>query len=210
MNTFLLIATTHFLALLSPGPDFFLILRTSLTQSRLYCFYLCLGIALGNAIYIALVFTGFKQFEQYPQLFSLIQFLGACYLLYLSFSIFKATTKSITPQPQQMDAQQQYSIFHYFLMGLLSSLLNPKNALFYASLISLLGPNIGLSTQLFYALWMIAVVFIWDLLIAWLFQRPQVLERFNRYLLIIEKITAALFFCFALLLFGLLVQQYCI
>ncbi|MCH4246460.1 MAG: LysE family translocator [Acinetobacter populi] len=210
MNTFLLIATTHFLALLSPGPDFFLILRTSLTRSRICCFYLCLGIALGNAIYIALVFTGFKQFAQYPQLFSFIQFLGGCYLLYLSFSIFKASTQHVIAERQHIDLQRQRNIFQYFLMGLLSSLLNPKNALFYASLISLLGPNIRLPTQLFYALWMIAMVLSWDLLIAWLFQRPQVLEKFNRYLSIIEKITATLFFCFAAILFGLLFKQYCI
>lgn len=52
------------------------------------------------------------------------------------------------------------------LLGLGSSLLNPKNALFYLALMtSLLGPAVTLLQQTVSGLWMVSVVFFWDLLL---------------------------------------------
>ncbi|MFI7968897.1 amino acid transporter, partial [Acinetobacter baumannii] len=48
MEVFLVIAFTHFLALLSPGPDFFLILTSLLQKGRRYTYGIVLGITLGN------------------------------------------------------------------------------------------------------------------------------------------------------------------
>ena len=46
MQLFLLIATAHFLALLSPGPDFFLVARTSASAGWRVASGACAGIAL--------------------------------------------------------------------------------------------------------------------------------------------------------------------
>ncbi|MGK7679137.1 hypothetical protein ACSRDH_18135, partial [Acinetobacter baumannii] len=53
MEVFLFIAFTHFLALLSPGPDFFLILTSLLQKGRRYTYGIVLGITLGNALILA-------------------------------------------------------------------------------------------------------------------------------------------------------------
>ena len=63
MELFVIIAFTHFIALLSPGPDFFLILTTLLRHGRSAARFVCVGIALGNAcilmvIYACLFFLG--------------------------------------------------------------------------------------------------------------------------------------------------------
>ena len=50
MAQFLIVAAAHFLALLSPGPDFFLVIRTSLAAGWRMASGVCLGIALANAI----------------------------------------------------------------------------------------------------------------------------------------------------------------
>ena len=55
---FFLVAGAHFLALLSPGPDFFLVLRSALRQGRRQANAVCVGIALANGVYIALAVTG--------------------------------------------------------------------------------------------------------------------------------------------------------
>lgn len=49
MELFIAIALTHFIALLSPGPDFFLILTTLLRHNRNAAILVCCGVALGNA-----------------------------------------------------------------------------------------------------------------------------------------------------------------
>lgn len=52
---FLLVASTHFAALLSPGPDFFLLLRAGLTRGRLHAAGCAWGIALANLASMLLV-----------------------------------------------------------------------------------------------------------------------------------------------------------
>lgn len=55
MSVFLLIAITHFIALLSPGPDFFLIVTSLLGEGRRAALRVCWGIALGNAIILLFI-----------------------------------------------------------------------------------------------------------------------------------------------------------
>ena len=45
------LALAHFLALLSPGPDFFLIIGHAVRHRLRGSLFICLGIALGNALY---------------------------------------------------------------------------------------------------------------------------------------------------------------
>ncbi len=59
MEVFLVIAFTHFLALLSPGPDFFLILTSLLQKGARYTYGVILGITLGNAVILMVCIFGF-------------------------------------------------------------------------------------------------------------------------------------------------------
>ena len=52
---FLLVAGTHFAALLSPGPDFFLLIRTALANGRHQADGCACGIALANLLSMLLV-----------------------------------------------------------------------------------------------------------------------------------------------------------
>lgn len=54
---FLLVAGTHFAALLSPGPDFFLLIRTVLTKGRRQADGCTCGIALANLLSMLLVLS---------------------------------------------------------------------------------------------------------------------------------------------------------
>ena len=56
MQDFLWIAGAHFLALLSPGPDFFLVARSSLAHGLRGATGACIGIALANGVFIAAAF----------------------------------------------------------------------------------------------------------------------------------------------------------
>lgn len=204
MNVFVLVAVTHFLALLSPGPDFLLIVRTSLQQHRWISLILCFGIAFGNAIYIGIVFLSLNLFSVYPILLNLIQLIGSCYFIYLSYLLFQSSrTKRSLDEFESSLSNNKISLYlylKYFFMGLASSVLNPKNILFYTSIITLLGTNISFQNKLFYAIWMTMVVWIWDSTIALLFHQQNIRSYFNQYIQFIEKITAIVFAIFALFL----------
>ncbi len=52
------LALSHFVALLSPGPDFFLLVGYAVRYRIRGSIGLCLGIAAGNALYIVLAIVG--------------------------------------------------------------------------------------------------------------------------------------------------------
>ena len=52
------LALSHFVALLSPGPDFFLLVGYAVRYRIRGSLGLCLGIAAGNALYIVLAIVG--------------------------------------------------------------------------------------------------------------------------------------------------------
>src|SRR5690606_6440520 len=82
MQQFLIIAAAHFLALLSPGPDFFLIARTSLSSGWRVASGACAGIALANGVFIAAAFAGTAALRPDGVLFTALQAAGCAYLLY--------------------------------------------------------------------------------------------------------------------------------
>ena len=139
MELFLIIALTHFLALLSPGPDFFLILSTLLRQGTTSAKVVCIGIAAGNAgilllIYLSLFYLG----KINPFLLQFMHYAGAFYLLYLAYQCFVYAKQRIDLNQRDLTilTRVDSSLFNFF-KGLQSSILNPKNFMFYSSLLVL-------------------------------------------------------------------------
>ena len=83
MQQFMIIALAHFLALLSPGPDFFLVARNAINSGWRIASGACLGIALANGAFIVTAFTGLSVLQQGGPLFTTLQLAGASYLLYI-------------------------------------------------------------------------------------------------------------------------------
>lgn len=84
------LALSHFVALLSPGPDFFLLVGYAVRYRIRGSIGLCLGIAAGNALYIVLAIVGWGLLRQAPLLFLLIELLGAGYLLWVGSLLIRS------------------------------------------------------------------------------------------------------------------------
>ena len=93
-SAFLALALAHFVALLSPGPDFFLLVGYAARYRLRGSAGLCLGIAAGNGLYILLVIVGWSALRQFSWLFTLIELCGALYLLWIGSHLVRST-----PQP---------------------------------------------------------------------------------------------------------------
>ena len=207
MEQFLLIAAAHFLALLSPGPDFFLIARTSLSSGWRAASGACLGIAMANGTFIVAAFAGFAALRPGGLPFVLLQLAGCIYLLYLGWLFIRhAGAKPLRISPS---AALQRSVGASWLraasMGFLSGILNPKNALFYASLAAMLtGSHAPAGWKLAYGTWMFSVVLLWDLLVAVVIGNPAVLRHFARALPWLERASGAALILLALGVMGAL------
>ena len=165
MEFFIVIAVTHFVALLSPGPDFFLILMTALNSGQRRARYTVFGIVAGNAFILALIFTLLGWLGHiHAYVLMLLRGLGVAYLLYLSMQCFRYKHhESVEVQARDPAPPQTRTLC--FTQGLQSSLLNPKNMMFYSSLILLVYSKFDVYTLLLMSLWMVAVVLMWNLLL---------------------------------------------
>ncbi|WP_252089072.1 LysE family translocator [Pseudomonas sp. MWU13-3659] len=186
MEQFLLIATAHFLALLSPGPDFFLVARTSVNAGWRVASGTCLGIALANGLFICIAFTGVSILHDGSVLFMALQLAGCGYLLYIGQLFLRHAGHGSLAGAQSTGAGSPGDWLASLGMGFASGILNPKNALFYASLASLVASE-GAWIKAGYGLWMFSIVLAWDLLVALAIGNPRVLQRFARLLPWLER-----------------------
>ena len=67
------LALSHFVALLSPGPDFFLLMGYAIRYRLRGSVGLCVGIAAGNGLYIMLAIIGWGVLRQAPLLFTVVE-----------------------------------------------------------------------------------------------------------------------------------------
>ena len=167
MELFLMIALTHFLALLSPGPDFFLILNHLIRQGKNSARWAGAGIAAGNAVILIFIAVSIALAGRiHSGILNYMRWLGIAYLLYLAWQCFKHVRLN---QDLDADAQlkpaEKYSRAADFCAGLQSSLLNPKNIMFYSSLMLLVYADDRRLQMLLISVWMVAAVLIWNLLL---------------------------------------------
>lgn len=206
MDVFLVIAFTHFLALLSPGPDFFLILTSILQKGRHYTYGVVLGITLGNALILAACLFGFMLLGDLSSgLLTLFKWLGAAYLAYLSFLCFNAARLSdlsfSTEENNLIDqAHIKQNKIKSLMLGVQSSLLNPKNIMFYSSLMLLIQCKFSLIQKLLMSTWMVGVVLVWNILLVGLLAQGRVLEKIKRSATGLYYCSSIAFIIFAVLL----------
>lgn len=193
-SAFPALALAHFVALLSPGPDFFLLVGYAARYRMRGSAGLCVGIAFGNGLYILLAIIGWGILRQLPLLFTVIELLGALYLLWIGSLLVRSRPQTLTGA----DAQSTCPGFgKQLLLGLGSSLLNPKNALFYLALMTaLFGPSVTLLQQTMSGIWMTSVVLCWDLLIVMFIGLPQIQRRLSRGILWVERIAGGVLIIF--------------
>ena len=175
MAEFCMLTLVAMLMIISPGPDFAIVVKNSLTYGRNSGLYASLGIALANLCHVAVNLLGIGVIiTQSIVAFTLMKLLGAAYLIYLGFKGLKA--KRLSPCD---DALKETALLigkdKGFQSGFLTSLLNPKACLFYLSFFSvILSPETKITTQIFYGVWLSALALLWFTLVALFFTSPVI------------------------------------
>ena len=113
---------------LLPGPAIFAIIANSLTHGFRSSVHLILGILLGDVFYMSLVLVGMTAIGRIlGNIFIVIRFAGAFYLIYLGIRLWYKPTDSAGALPSDMDASRLKSFFSGFSI----TLGNPKAILFH-------------------------------------------------------------------------------
>ena len=198
MQDFLFIAAAHFLSLLSTGPDFFLIARTSLAHGWRGAAGTCVGITLANAVFIVAAFAGLSVLKAGSTAFLLVRLAGCAYLLYLGWLFLRHAGKS------RLDAKPASGTAHWrggLLMGFMSAILNPKNALFYVSLAAVLAARqTSPVAMVAYGAWMVLAVLAWDMAVALAIGSATLRQRFTQALPLLERLSGVMLIVLAVAL----------
>ena len=188
--SFVTLAFAHFLALISPGPDFFLIIGHAVRRRLRGTAFICIGIALGNAVYIVVAVAGWSAIKHSPLLYQCVELAGAAYLVWMGVMLIRSGRR---PAALSIAEFSPLSWGRQLLVGLAFALLNPKNAVFYLTLMTvILGPEATLVQLAFAGSWMIFLVLFWDLAIAAIIAHPSVQVKLARKIPLVE-ITAGIF-----------------
>ncbi|WP_144634129.1 LysE family translocator [Bordetella genomosp. 13] len=131
-TTLLTFALLAFGLVLTPGPNMIYLVSRSLSQGRRAGLVSLCGVALGFMFYV--LCTGFgltALLLSVPYAYDALRIGGAAYLLYLAWQAVRSGGHS----PFEVRKLPHSSVRQLFGMGLVTSLLNPKIAMFYVSLL---------------------------------------------------------------------------
>ncbi len=188
---FLLVASTHFAALLSPGPDFFLLLRAGLVRGLRHADGVAAGIALANLLSMLVVLLALSLLpESGGPVWQLLQLAGGGYFVWIGSRALLAQRDLALPED---DAWEQGRWRSGFVEGLLASSLNPKLPIFYAGLFGVLRaasmPAWGLAFSMG---WMTLVVLFWDMALVRLLGHPRWRDWLQLRVRVLDRLCGAL------------------
>lgn len=179
---FWIITGVHFLACLSPGPDFVLVSQQALSRGRTAGVLTALGIALGFGIHIIYsVFGLVALVAQSAPLLTAVKIAGGLYLLYIGFKGLraKAAGGEIEIRQSRMEGEAAWKTVW---RGVLCNVLNPKAVVYMLSLFTVvLSPDTPMWQMGVYGAWMAVMQFFWFGLVALMLSAPAVSRRFQRF-----------------------------
>jgi threonine/homoserine/homoserine lactone efflux protein len=136
------------LGIMSPGPSFVLVARTSVGVSRLNGLSTAIGMGIGGMVFAVLTLLGLQAvLLNVPLLYMILKLLGGIYLVYLAIVIWRGANQSIELNDHSF--RKNTSLYRSFKRGLITQLSNPKTAIYYGSIFAaILPPDLSISTVL--------------------------------------------------------------
>lgn len=126
-----LFALASLLLALTPGPNLLYLVSRTLCQGRSAGLVSLAGTSLGLVVHVIAAALGLSAiFVSVPVLYDILRYAGAAYLLWLAWGVLKPGGRGVfTPSVLPPDSPRRL-----FRIGLLTSILNPKVAMFYLAL----------------------------------------------------------------------------
>lgn len=131
LDNFLLFLAASVLLVLTPGPNLLYLISRTLCQGRAAGLVSLAGTTTGFLVHILAAALGLSAvFVAVPVAYDALRWAGAAYLVYLAWDAVRPGSGGVFA-PRELPAAGPGRLFR---MGLLTSILNPKVALFYLAL----------------------------------------------------------------------------
>lgn len=186
------IAGLVMISLISPGPDFAIVVKNSLVYSRKTALLTTLGIALGILVHVAYTLLGLGLvIAQTSWLLFGVKCLGAAYLLYIGYKGIRAKKAPVTLG--NLHHKRDIPPLTAIRTGFLTNALNPKCVLFFVSLFSIVvSPHTPFFIMLIYGVIIFLETLAWFGFVAFCLSGKKTREKFNAVSHWIERITGGI------------------
>lgn len=191
MLQFYSIGVISILSAMSPGPDFVVVTKYALCESRHHAYFCTLGIALGILVHMSYCLLGLAFIiSESIFIFNMIKLLGAAYLIYLGVQGLRSSHKKFDALDNMASTRLTKTSFQAFKEGFMINVLNPKCSLFMLSIFTMvIEPNTPLHIQMAYGFEIAAIAFIWFCLLASSISLKSVKQKFSAMTHWISRVT---------------------
>ncbi len=181
LDEFLVVVVTMFFALLSPGPDFAFVLKQSISYGKKTSIFTSIGLGFGVMVHVVYCILGIGFIiSKSIILFNIIKFLGAFYLIYIGFKSLKS--KGFKIEDAHLKSSKSMGVKNAFLLGFLCNLLNPKAALFFVSLFTVvIDIKTPLYMQIAYGSFAVVSTIFWFSTLSLILSQNRVRGFFNKF-----------------------------
>lgn len=204
LTTFLTIAVLHWVALVTPGVNFVLILQLAAGSPRSVSLSAAAGITTVTFLWALLAILGMgAAFSAHPALRQAFQIAGGAYLCYVAWKLWRSPA-AVTTEVKAVTTRRAAA----FRMGFITNVFNPKTALFFGSVFATaLPPSPGPAVLAGAVLlcWFNAVV--WHVFLALAFSHGRIQSAYRRGRLAFNRGAAALVGAFGLRLLSNTLQE---
>lgn len=169
------VITITIFAVISPGPDFVMVSRNSLSLSRRAGILTALGIGMGVLVHVSYTLFGIGMLiRESPILFNILKLIGAAYLVWLGAKML-FSSKAEGPVVANDTALSDLGAFR---VGFLTNALNPKTTIFIVSLfMQIVQADTPLATRIAYGLFISLSHVVWFAIVSLFFGSPRIQKR---------------------------------
>lgn len=183
------------LAVITPGPDFLIVVQNATSRSRRHGFMAAVGVttailfwATGSMLGLAVLLTRLSW------LYEIVRLAGAAYLIYLGIRTLWSSRRKViesADRPVLEGPPAPASLSRAWRMGFLTNAANPKAAAFFGSLLGALMPaHAAAGLQVMVIASIVVIAMTWYAVVATMFGMPPVTRVYRRIRRWIDRVMA--------------------
>lgn len=197
------IAIMHFVAVVSPGPDFAVVVKQGLQKGLAPALWTSFGISLGILLHVCYSILGISLLiKTTPWLYQALLYAAAAYFIWIGISALRSRAPDkaeATATTNNINTSSSW--YRAFALGFFTNGLNPKATLFFLALFTVAIPaTTNLPTKIFYGVYLALATALWFCFVSYITNIEKIRKRYQSHGYWFDRIMGGVLIVMAILL----------